>query len=153
MALTRVARLPSQTGVSRRVSTSISTRRARQSLHHVTVNSWTSICSVTPAGEYSAMRSAWRDSKSAAFSCGRTICLLVSPCWKALRLDVCLPAAVTGPVEDWALRRLASSWTADVMECLSGRLEHGGCGEGAVLRGGDSVGCWLLGICFFLAGG
>ena len=51
-----------------------------------------------------------RRSRSAWFSPGMMVWRASMPCWRALKRDASLPAGVRGPVDFWALRRLASNW-------------------------------------------
>src|SRR4051794_40471911 len=71
--------------------------------------SFTSMDSVWVAGWCSSLRFAWRLLKSSCLSSGRRTKAPVSPWRKLFWEEIALPASVVGPVESWALARLASS--------------------------------------------
>src|SRR5579884_1523796 len=52
------------------------------------------------------------------------------PCLRAFWEEICLPEGVRGPVESWALRRLAAIWAGEAIggESFPGDMEQDGTG-------------------------
>src|SRR5579872_2961585 len=77
------------------------------------------------------MSVALRSSKAVQSSYGSTTCVLARPCLSAFSFEASLSASVRGPVQSWALRRLASIWAADDMRMSSIRADWSMGAEGA----------------------